>query len=172
LRPGRRTGGGFAYVGDIAESFSDGRGSHGCTGLHVTNVDGTHDRLLAAAPRLPDGFVVVWTPAWSPDGRWIAFAHPIEHFGGMDLYVISPDGTHLRRLTHRRNLINSSPTWSADGERIAFAFGGRDRGGPGPGGPDQIRAVVVIDRDGSHRHTILRVRADMHLAGGPAWQPR
>jgi len=37
------------------------------------------------------------TPAWSPDGDWIAFAS--NHEGNYDIYLIRPDGSGLRRLT-------------------------------------------------------------------------
>jgi Tol biopolymer transport system component len=79
--------------------------------------------------------------------------------------LTAPNGKHLHRLTHQSNLA-STPTWSPDGKRIAFGFG-RPLG-PGEKG---IYALAVIDRDGSHRHTILRLRGYMY-GRGPAWQPR
>jgi Tol biopolymer transport system component len=86
--------------------------------------------------------------------------------GGSELYLISPDAKQLRRLTHRPNLINDGPTWSPDGKGIAFIFGR-----PSGGGPEGIRTLAVIDRDGSHRHTILRIRGHMY-GSGPNWQRR
>jgi Tol biopolymer transport system component len=48
---------------------------------------------------------------------------------------------------------NGGPAWSPDGKRIAFSFGPSDSWGP-----EQVIGLAVIDRDGSHRHTILRGR--------------
>ena len=52
-------------------------------------------------------------PAFSPDGKRIAFAR-----GGAGIFSINADGTGLRRLT--TNDRDSYPTWSPDGKQIAF----------------------------------------------------
>lgn len=52
-------------------------------------------------------------PAFSPDGKRIAFAR-----GGAGIFTSNPDGTGLRRLT--RNGRDSFPAWSPDGKQIAF----------------------------------------------------
>lgn len=49
-------------------------------------------------------------PAWSPDGRTIAYGHPT---GG--LHLIAPDGTGDRRIA-----FGNRPAWSADSTRIAY----------------------------------------------------
>jgi Tol biopolymer transport system component len=140
----------------------------GCIDLHISNADGTRNHIVAAAsrsPGAPKGCVPIFTPAWSPDGHWIAFGRPTKPPLGIDLYLISPNGKHLHRLTHQPQMLNVFPTWSPDGKRIAFEAGRpSDRGGP------PLRTLAVIDRDGSHRHTILNVRG--YLDNGPAWQPR
>ncbi|HYX80036.1 MAG TPA: hypothetical protein VE976_05440, partial [Actinomycetota bacterium] len=57
------------------------------------------------------------TPAWSPDGRSIAFAcHAESH---PDLCLTKQDGSHRIRITKGRTA-DLFPTWSPDGSRIFF----------------------------------------------------
>ena len=61
-------------------------------------------------------------PAWSPDGRHIAF-----HRNG-EIRVVDRDGRNERRLTKRAPGLHwpaSFPAWSRDGTRVAFT-GARD----------------------------------------------
>jgi Tol biopolymer transport system component/serine/threonine protein kinase len=55
-----------------------------------------------------------FTPAYSPDGRYIAFRS--ERDGG-GIFLMGATGESVRRLTD----FGFNPTWSPDGEEIAFA---------------------------------------------------
>lgn len=163
----------LAYLAPTQDSFQVGGLSVGCTGLRVTNADGTGDHVLPAASRLTNAHqpcFAIGAPAWSPDGRWIAFGRSTKAFGpgGSDLYLISANGTHLHRLTHQPDVINANPAWSADGSRVAFSSGRpSDSWGPGHGGEETIKTIVVVDWSGSHRHTVARLRGE--IVGSPAW---
>src|SRR5919112_2139559 len=64
----------------------------------------------------------VTTPSWSPDGQQLVFT---GYDGGLsDLFVVSRDGSNLRRLTQDK-YADLHPVWSPDGRTIAFAT---DRG--------------------------------------------
>jgi TolB protein len=65
------------------------------------------------------------TADWSPDGRWIVFGgHP--RVPGVDftanVYVIHPDGSGMRRLTHSTpgEGFDFFASWSPNGARIVF----------------------------------------------------
>lgn len=77
-----------------------------------------------AAKRITDVFSDARQPAWSPDGKWIAFFGYRD--GGYDLWAVSPDGTGQHQLTWGP-FDDREPAWSHDGRRIAFAS---DRGSP------------------------------------------
>jgi Tol biopolymer transport system component len=57
------------------------------------------------------------TPAWSPDGRRIAFArYEVDH---SDIYVMLSDGRNVVRRTSAGS--SWSPAWSPDGRKIAYS---------------------------------------------------
>ncbi|HEX5059459.1 MAG TPA: DPP IV N-terminal domain-containing protein [Kofleriaceae bacterium] len=58
-----------------------------------------------------------WQPTPSPDGKTIAFLS--DRDGTPHIYVMSSDGTNLRRLTMHDGE-ETSPTWSRDGKQLAY----------------------------------------------------
>lgn len=75
-------------------------------GIYTVNGDGSDLKLIT------NGI----DPAWSPDGKQIAYARWGATFPG--LYVINADGSG-EHLVYSSNKIRS-PRWSADGKYIAF----------------------------------------------------
>jgi Tol biopolymer transport system component len=86
-------------------------------------------------------------PAWSPDGRSIAFIRRDR------LYVMRPGGGGARPL-RGDFLRHASPAWSPDGHEIAFWRGGQ-RGG-----------IYAIRTDGTG---LRRIVATADPYGGPSW---
>src|SRR6186713_597325 len=71
--------------------------------------------LLAGPPDAP-GFLNI-NPSWSPDGRSIALES--RRHGEPEIYVMSADGSGLRRLT-RNPSSDTHPVWMPDGREIVF----------------------------------------------------
>jgi Tol biopolymer transport system component len=84
--------------------------------LFVVNIDGMGLRRLTLWK------MVAGNPDWAPDGSVIGFndkneGPPTQN----DIYVIEPDGTGLRNVTHGLEAASFMPTWSPDGGLILFA---------------------------------------------------
>jgi dipeptidyl aminopeptidase/acylaminoacyl peptidase len=62
-------------------------------------------------------------PAWSPDGRQIAFESNLD--GDMEIFVMNADGSNVRQITHN-SLWDEGPAWSPDGTKLAFSRGADD----------------------------------------------
>jgi dipeptidyl aminopeptidase/acylaminoacyl peptidase len=85
----------------------------------------------------PDPAVWDSGPAWSPDGKQIAFESNLD--GDLDVYVMNADGTNVRQLTHNSDLHDEGPAWSPDGMQIVYASG-----------PDDLHEdIYVMNADGS-----------------------
>jgi TolB protein len=107
-----------------------------------------------------------WTgglfPAWSPDGKTIAFSGLRSDGAPVDtVQLVQPDGGGLVDLA----MPGEAAAWSPDGTRIAFASH------PGDGN----WAVWSMRRDGSDRrhltHPVLRPPAGAHGDAPAAWSP-
>jgi dipeptidyl aminopeptidase/acylaminoacyl peptidase len=72
--------------------------------------------------RLTDNPATDMEPAWSPDGKRIAFTSNRADRGAnysFDIYVMDADGSNIVRLT--TNGLSTAPAWSPDGQQLAFS---------------------------------------------------
>ena len=117
--------------------ISDRDGPVGLTRIYLVDADGMNQRSLTNPPTLADKAV------WSRDGTKIFFN--AETGGNWEIYVMAPNGAHLRNLTNHPAVDGSwgGFTVSPDGQQIAFTSN-RDGGG-----------IYVIDADGKNPRKLI-----------------
>lgn len=150
------------------------------------------DVASGAVQRLTHGQADDENPAWSPDGRSIAFlsrrAHPDpDRTGNEDLFTIEArPGAEPRRLTATLEGESGRPVWSPDGTRVAVLKGDEDKYSayslnklevvPAAGG-EPVVLTAALDRavsslawapDGRTIAFILQDDRTTHLARVPA----
>ena len=118
------------------------------------------DRAVVVAPKPAPATRLTYDeafdsfPAWSPDGRRIAFDS--DRDGNSEVYVMNADGSGVTRLTYN-DAFDVFPAWSPDGRRIAFDS---DR--------DGNLEIYVMNADGTG---VTRLTYNNAGDGFPDWSP-
>ena len=120
--------------------------------IYSLSATGGQQRNLSNSP-LDD-----FDPAYSPDGRKIAFVRGPRD--AQELWLMNADGTDQRQLT-RTVADEWAPTWSPDGRLIAFTAGVFDFCPPRP---CPTWTVMVVRPDGTGLREIMSGR-------NPVWSP-
>lgn len=116
--------------------------SAGCSGgLDLLHFDQSHPRVLEDRP-LTESPGDDYLPAFSPDGRFIAFTS--YRSGTEEIWIMDSDGRNLKPLTTDPRK-DWSPSWSPDGRKITFTS---DRTG--------TNQIWVMESDGSRQSQLTR----------------
>ena len=116
--------------------------------IYVMDYDG------ARAKRITANNSINLSPAWSPDGRQIAF---MSYRAGTPVLMIVNSEGELRQAFPQQGELNSAPAWNPDGKTLAFAS---TRDG---------NAEIYVQR--LTETTPRRLTRDPSIDTSPAWSP-
>jgi TolB protein len=117
--------------------------------LIVADADGENAHLILDS-RFP-----IMSPAWSPDGQWLAYVSFESKLSGVYVQLVR---TGERRLVSARAGINGAPAWSPDGKKLALTLGGSS------GNPD----IYILDLA---TQNLARITDDPAIDTEPEWAP-
>ncbi len=128
----------------IAYALAQGAGKE----IFISDFDG------ANVKQLTQNQSINLSPAWSPEGRRIAFTSYLRR--NPDLYLIDVDGRNLQLLSRHVGL-NVSPSWSPDGKKIALMMGMEGKSD-----------IYLMDPNGSNPKRLTRGHGN---EASPTWSP-
>jgi TolB protein len=99
---------------------------------------------------------------WSPDGTRLAFSRTTPT-GGLAIFTVRLDGTHLRRITPWSLRAGQQPDWSPDGQGILFESHQGDQ--------DVVDNVFLVHPDGTGLHRITTSPLHIHQWGSSSFSP-
>jgi hypothetical protein len=135
--------------GKIAFNLPTDPSPFGTGPIYIMNADGS------GQTRLTNSSIGAGSPAWSPDGKKIAFSR----FGvpapcGDSIYIMNANGSGQKKLMN-----GDTPAWSPDGKKIAFAAC--------PVNTLSFHEIYVVNANGSNQTKLT------NFTGGalnPNWQ--
>jgi Tol biopolymer transport system component len=123
-----------------------------CTGNHLQLY--LWNRESRAVTPLTEPGYNAFTPAYSPDGKWLAYSS--DRDGSPNLFLINLETGDVQNLT-RNKFTDSRPVWSSDSQWIAFTRN--------LGGNEEI--FITSINGGEATNLTNSPGADLH----PAWSP-
>ncbi len=104
-----------AFATRIAYVSVDGRPPAQRYQLIVADADGANARVILES-HLP-----MMSPAWSPDGQWLAY---VSFENKRSAIYVQQVSSGERRMVSSRAGINGAPAWSPDGHKLLVTLGG------------------------------------------------
>jgi TolB protein len=143
--------------------------------VFVVNTDGSGLTQLTHNPPgkvCGSGGYCNGSPAWSPNGRQIAFTRasgPVvdDLFEKVGIYVMNADGSRVRQVTQKAQPAlgqDSDPQWSPDGRKIVF-----QRSNVRSATPQDGVALWIVNLVNGREHRVTPW--DLRAGDTPDWSP-
>jgi dipeptidyl aminopeptidase/acylaminoacyl peptidase len=103
------------------------------------------------------------TPAWSPNGKYVAFSQDRKADEEWDIYIVSIENGSVENLTNSSDIAEETPAWSPDSKSLAYTVKARDS------------ATYEIDilEIAAHKTTHLISKTSSELVNfNPQWSPK
>jgi len=123
----------------------------GSADLFIRNIYDGKETLVA-------GKGTNYAPAFSPDGKKLAFCSTMSEDGNAEIYVLDLETMKTKRLTYN-SAIDTAPSWSPTGREIAFTSDRTGQGAP---------QIYIMDAEGSN---VRKVSFGGNYHDAPAWSP-
>jgi TolB protein len=117
--------------------------------LVIADADGANAHVVL------DSRQPVMSPAWSPDGNWLAY---VSFENRRSTIYVQQVKTGARQLVSARAGINGAPAWSPDGRELAITLSGSD------GNPE----IYTLDLANQQ---LTRLTDDPSINTEPVWAP-
>jgi TolB protein len=142
-------------LGPVSWSPDGTRLAVGSEDIDILDLQGKVLFHLAGTPN----YLFFGTPAWSPNGKWIAYSQRFPAEKRTVLFLMDGDGTHRRELTSTPYNYNDIVVWSPDSQQIAYVIWKQ---------PSYRSHIYLINVDGSHEHELVPQAIEDDF---PAWSP-
>ena len=130
--------------------------------LYVMDADGKNLRQMIN-PLHRIGLHTPRSPAWSPDGKQIAYTAKDD---GIGIYIMDTDGQNARRVSPLGTW-SYNPAWSLDGKWIAYDAFVAENANP-PDNSNAVRHIFIVSVEGGEPRQITQHPGPNY---SPAWVP-
>ncbi len=117
--------------------------------LVIADADGANAHVVLQSDQ------PIMSPAWSPDGKWLAY---VSFENKRSTVYVQQVSTGQRQLVSARAGVNNAPAWSPDGRKLALTLGGTN------GNLD----IYVLDLA---TQQLTRLTDDPSIDTEPEWAP-